>query len=134
MNVPGVTHETHTLTHHGNRPEVIEELRSIEDAQFGAFAKLLAGLQTSKEQGGTLLDHTMVLYGTCMGSANAHSNKNLPVVLAGGGFKHGQHLAFDAKNNYPLPNLFVSMLQRLGIETDQFASSTGTMRGLEMTS
>ena len=76
----------------------------------------------------------MVLFGTCMGSANAHSNKNLPVVLAGGGFKHGQHLAFDAKNNYPLPNLFVSMLQRLGIETDKFASSTGTMRGLEMTS
>ena len=55
------------------------------------------------------------------------------MLLAGGGFRHGQHLAFDTTNNYPLPNLFVSMLQRLGIESDQFASSTGTMRGLEMT-
>ncbi len=133
VNVEGVTRETHTLTHHGNRPEVIEELRRIEDAQFGAFAKLLSSLQDSTEQGASLLDQTMVLYGTCMGSANAHSNKNLPVLLAGGGFRHGQHLAFDTTNNYPLPNLFVSMLQRLGIESDQFASSTGTMRGLEMT-
>jgi hypothetical protein len=79
-----------------------------------------------------LLDRTMVLYGTCMGSANSHANTNLPVLLAGGGFKHGQHLAFDTKKNYPLPNLYVSMLQRLGIEADRFASSTGTMRGLNL--
>lgn len=65
-------------------------------------------------------------------SRNSHDNKNMPIILAGGGFRHGQHLAFDKNNNYPLPNLYVSMLQRLGIETDQFASSTGTMRGLEM--
>ena len=58
-------------------------------------------------------------------------NTNMPILLAGGGFKHGQHLAFDPKNNYPLPNLFVSMLQRMSIETDKFATSTGTMRGLE---
>jgi len=57
---------------------------------------------------------------------------NMPTILAGGGFKHGQHLAFNREQNYPLPNLFVSMLQRLGIEADRFASSTGTMRGLEM--
>ena len=60
------------------------------------------------------------------------NNHNLPVLLAGGGFKHGQHLAFDKTNNYPLPNLYVSMLQRLGIEAGKFASSTGTMRGLVM--
>ena len=62
----------------------------------------------------------------------AHDTKNMPVVFAGGGFKHGQHLAFDRGDNYPLPNLYVSMLQRLGLETDKFASSTGTMRGLQM--
>jgi hypothetical protein len=73
----------------------------------------------------------MVLYGTCMGSANSHSNVNLPVLLAGGGFKHGQHLAFDVKNNYPLTNLYVTMLQRLGIETGEFSTSKGTMTGLE---
>ena len=56
----------------------------------------------------------------------------MPIVLAGGGFRHGQHLAFDRDNNYPLPNLYVSMLQRLGVETDSFVTSTGTMRGLEM--
>jgi hypothetical protein len=130
--IPGVEHETHTLTHHGNRPETLAELQALETAQFHALADLLAGLKGSQENGETLLDRTMVLYGTCMGSANAHSNVNLPVLLAGGGFKHAGLLEFDTKQNYPLPNLYVSMLQRLGLEIDSFASSTGTMRGLEM--
>jgi hypothetical protein len=129
--IPGVTHETHSLTHHGNRPETLTELRAIEEAQFKALAGLLGGLRAAKEGGESLLDRTMVLYGTPMGSANAHSNVNLPVLLAGGGFRHAGHLAFDTKKNYPLPNLFVSMLQRLGLEVDKFASSTGTMRGLD---
>jgi hypothetical protein len=80
----------------------------------------------------TLLDRTMVLYGSNFGDANAHTCFNLPTILAGGGFKHGQHLAFDTQRNYPLPNLHVSMLQRMGIESDKFASSTGTMQGLEL--
>jgi uncharacterized protein DUF1552 len=129
--IPGVKEETHSLTHHGNRPEALDQLFKIESAQFKCLAKFLDGLAAAKENNGALLDRTMVLYGTCMGSANSHANSNLPVLLAGGGFRHGQHLAFDTKKNYPLPNLFVSMLQRLGIETDKFASSTGTMRGLE---
>jgi hypothetical protein len=107
-------------------------LRLIEEAQFREFAGLLRGLAEAKEPGGSLLDSTMVLYGTNMGSANAHSNDNLPVLIAGGGFRHGQHLAFDRRKNYPLTNLYVSMLQRLGIETDTFSSGSGTMRGLEM--
>jgi hypothetical protein len=130
--LPGVSHETHSLTHHGGRPETLAELKKVEEAQFGALAGLLRGLKDAKEGGATLLDRTMVLYGTCMGNANSHDNRNLPVLLAGGGFKHGQHLAFDTGKNYPLPNLFVSMLQRLGVETDRFASSTGTTRGLEL--
>jgi hypothetical protein len=123
----------HPLTHHGNRPEILEELRKIEESQFVVLNNFLNALAEVKEQGEPLLDRTMVLYGTCMGNANAHSNHNLPVILAGGGFRHGQHLAFDKTpgRNYPLPNLFVSMLQRLGLQTDKFASSTGTMRGLE---
>ena len=133
LSIAGVTRETHSLTHHGNVPENVAELRRIEEAQFRVLAELLGGLRAVKEGDATLLDRTMVLYGTCMGSANAHSNTNLPVLLAGGGFRHGQHLAFDQKKNYPLPNLFVSMLQRLGIPADKFASSTGTLRGLEMT-
>jgi hypothetical protein len=78
-----------------------------------------------------IFDDAQVLYGTPMGSANSHSNVNLPVLLAGGGFKHGQHLAFDQQNNYPLANLFVSMLQRMGIEAGEFSTGKSTMRGLE---
>ncbi len=121
----------HNITHHGNRPEVLQELRGHEEAQFAALGDFLKLLGETKEEGQSLLDRTMVLYGTCMGSANSHSNVNLPVLLAGGGFKHGQHLAFDQQNNYPLTNLFVSMLQRLGIETNEFSTGKGTFRGLE---
>jgi hypothetical protein len=123
----------HSITHHGNRPEQIAQLRKIEESQFVILNHFLNALAEVKEEGEPLLDRTSVIYGTCMGSANSHSNYNLPVLLAGGGFRHGQHLAFDpaAGKNYPLPNLFVSVLQQLGLEKDRFASSTGTMRGLE---
>jgi len=132
LQIPGVKRETHSLSHHGNVPENIAELRRIEEAQFGVLAHLLSGLRAVQENGATLLDRTMLLYGASLGSANSHSNVNLPLLLAGGGFRHGKYLEFDKQKNEPLPNLFVSMLQRLGIETDKFASSTGTLRGLEM--
>lgn len=123
----------HNITHHGNRPEVLSELRGHEERQFDVLNGFLTALNETKEEGQSLLDRTMVLYGTCMGSANSHSNVNLPVLLAGGGFKHGQHLAFDQQNNYPLSNLYLTMLHRLGIEANEFSTSKGTMRGLEMT-
>lgn len=122
----------HNLTHHGGRDRQISELRRHEVGQFDALNQFLTGLAESKEDGVSLLDSSMVLYGTCMGSANSHSNHNLPVLFAGGGFKHGQHLKFDPKNNYPLSNLHVTMLQRLGIETDVFSTGKGTLRGLEV--
>jgi len=122
----------HNITHHGNRPEVLAELRGHEEGQFAALGDFLKSLGECEEEGRTLLDRTMVLYGTCMGSANSHSNLNLPVLLAGGGFRHGGHLAFDTQDNYPLTRLFVSMLQRLGIETDEFSTGRGTLRGLEL--
>ncbi|MDX1970514.1 MAG: DUF1552 domain-containing protein [Planctomycetaceae bacterium] len=124
----------HNITHHGNRPEVLAELRGKEEGQFDVLNGFLNALTATQEGGQTLLDRTMVLYGTCMGSANSHSNQNLPVLLAGGGFRHGQHLAFDTENNYPLSNLYVSMLQRLGLEVDQFSTGKGTLRGLELAS
>src|SRR5262249_37521274 len=121
----------HNLTHHGNRPEVIAELRGHEERQFGVLNGFLTALAETKEAGQPLLERTMVLYGTNMGSANSHSNVNLPVLLAGGSFKHGRHLTFDTTNNYPLTNLYVSILQRLGIETNEFSTGKSTMRGLE---
>lgn len=132
--IPGVKNETHGLTHHGNEPEKIAELRKIEEAQIAAFGEFLTTMAATRETGGSLLDRTQVLYGSCLGNANSHSNRNLPLILAGGGFKHGRHLAFDETNNMPFANLFVTMLQGLGIEADRFASSTGTLRGLELRS
>ena len=129
--VPGVKSETHGLTHHGNEPAKIAELRKVEEAQMTAFGELLSAFRGVAETGGTLLDRTQVLYGSCLGNANSHSNQNLPLILAGGGFKHGRHLAFDTQNNTPLANLFVNLLQGLGIEADKFASSTGTLSGLK---
>lgn len=129
--VPGVKSETHGLTHHGNEPDKIAELKKIEEAQMTAFGELLKAIQSVSETGGSLLDRTQILYGSCLGNANSHSNQNLPLILAGGGFKHGRHLAFDKQNNTPLANLFVTMLQNLGIETDKFSSSTGTLSGIQ---
>lgn len=130
--IAGVSSGTHPLTHHGRQPEKIAELRRVEEAHFKALAEFFDGLATTQEQGTSLLDHTACLYGTNMGSANSHSNDNLPTLLVGGGFKHAGHLAFDRSRNYALTNLHVSLLQRMGIELDKFSSGTGTMRGLEM--
>ena len=131
-NIAGVDTGTHPLTHHGNQPEKLGQLARIEEAQFHELATLLKGLRESRNVGGTLLDQTSVIYGTCMGNANAHTNNNLPVLIAGGGFRHAQHLALGGTHDYPLPNLFVSVLQRLGVETDSFATASGTMHGLEL--
>lgn len=129
--IAGVNTMCHELTHHGGREEKVGELRLIEDAQFGALGEFLQGLEAAKEHGSSLLDSTAVLYGTNMGSANSHANDNLPVLLAGGGFKHAGHLTFDKEKNYPLTNLYVSILQSVGMEENTFSSGTGTMRGLE---
>ena len=100
-------------------------------SRWRCSSKTLSGLAGKKENGERLLDRTMVFYGSSMGDANIHDNTNLPILLAGGGFRHGQHIAFKRDNNAPLCNLFVSMMQRMGVETDAFASSSGRLTGLE---
>lgn len=127
-----ITEDYHNLSHHGKSEEKLAQLKVLDEWQMKLLSELLADLKSVNEDEDTLLDRTMVLYGSNLGDANAHSTTNMPTLFAGGGFKHGQHLAFDQKQNYPLPNLFVSMLQRMGIEQDRFASATGTMRGLEL--
>ncbi len=127
-----ITDGYHNLSHHGRSDTKIAQLKAIDEWHMKLLAGLLRDLKAVKEDGESLLDRTMVLYGTNLGNANTHVTTNLPTLFAGGGFRHGQHLGFDPNHNYPLPNLFVSMLQRMGIESDKFASSTGTMRGLEM--
>jgi hypothetical protein len=121
----------HNLSHHGQAEEKLKQLEEVDRQQMALLKNLFTALSEKREQDQRLLDHTMVLYGSNMGDSNTHDNTNLPVLLAGGGFRHGQHLAFSNENNTPLSNLFVSMLQRLGIENEQFGSSTGSLTGLE---
>ena len=128
--IPGVSMGHHNLSHHGQDPAKIAQLKIIELATIHALRDLLAKLKQSKEGGGRLLDRTTVFFGSNLGSGNSHSCKNLPILLAGGGFRHGQYLAFDPANAPPLCNLYVTMLQRLGVEADRFGSSTGTLTGL----
>jgi len=127
-----ITDGYHNLSHHGKSASKLGQLKAIDEWHMKLLANLFSELRAVKEDGDTLLDRTMILYGSNLGNANTHVTTNLPTLFAGGGFKHGQHLAYDKVHNYPLPNLFVSMLQRMGIEADKFATSTGTMRGLEM--
>ncbi len=129
--IPGISLGYHNLSHHGKDPAKIEQLTVVETEHIKALANFLRRLKETREQNASLLDNTMVLFGSAMGNASSHSNKNLPIIFAGGGFTHGQHLAFDSDQNYPLANLFVTMLQRLGLPIDRFASSTGTMIGLQ---
>jgi len=126
-----ITDGYHNLSHHGQNESKLAQLRAIDAEHMKLLAELLGKLKSSQESQETLLDRTMVLYGSNLGDANTHATTNMPILLAGGGFNHGQHLVFDTAKNYPLPNLFVTMLQRMGIEADRFASSTGTLRGLE---
>ena len=123
----------HNLSHHGRNKKKLAQLKAIDECHMQLLGELYGKLKDLPEGDGNLLDRTQVLYGSNMGNASTHVTTNLPVIFAGGGFKHGQHLVFDRVNNYPLPNLFVSMIQQMGIEADAFASSTGTMRGLELT-
>jgi BMFP domain-containing protein YqiC len=127
-----ITDGYHNLSHHGRSEAKITQLKAIDEWHMKLLGGLFNDLKAAKEDGESLLDRTMVLYGTNLGNASTHVTTNLPTLFAGGGFRHGQHLGFDTTYNYPLPNLFVSMLQRMGIESERFASATGTMRGLEM--
>ena len=126
----GVDEDWHNLSHHGKDPKKIEKLAMIELEEMKLFAKFLQKLDEVKEGDHTLLDQTAIFSGSNLGNASSHNNKNLPVIAAGGRFKHGQHLAFTEKEAPPLCNLFVSYLQHLGVEADAFSSGKGTMPGI----
>jgi hypothetical protein len=129
--IPGVTLGHHDLSHHGKDPNKLGQLKIVETEAMKTVRDLIAKLKQSQEDNSNLLDRTTIFLGSNLGDASSHSTRNLPVLLAGGGFRHGQHLPFDPLNPPPLCNLYVSMLQRLGIEADKFGTSTGTLTGLE---
>jgi hypothetical protein len=129
--IPGVSLGHHDLSHHGKDPGKLEQLKIVEVETIKTVREFLSKLKQSTEDDSNVLDRTSVFLGSNLGDASSHSVRNLPVLLAGGGFRHGQHLAFDPQNPPPLCNLYVSMLQRLGVETERFSNSTGTLSGLE---
>ncbi len=121
----------HNLSHHGQAEEKVKQLDIVDRQQMGLLRSVLQSLADRRDGEQRLLDGTMLLYGSNMGDANTHDNTNLPILLAGGGFKHGQHLAFKRDRNAPLCDLFISMLQQMGIGTESFGSGTRTLAGLE---
>lgn len=124
----------HSLSHHGQRQDSIDALKKIESYQVEQFSRFLTKLRETPVGDSNLLEQTSVLFGSGMGNANSHTNTNLPIVVAGGGFRHRGTLWFDEKSatKPPLTNLYLTMLQRFGIETDRFSTSTGTLSGLEI--
>ena len=131
--LPGVNKGYHDLTHHGRDPNKLRQLSIVESFHTTEFAKFAEGLkQTQASQEESLLDKTMLLFGSGLGNAASHSNRNLPMILAGGGFSHGEHKSYanEKGESTPACNLFVSMLQRMGMHVEQFGTSTGSLGGL----
>lgn len=133
-NIRGVKNDWHALSHHGRDETKIAELRLIEEAQLAEFNRFLGKLRETNEGDRSLLNNTAVLFGSNLGNASSHNCTNLPIMVAGGEFKHGKHIALDKKNNSPLSNLYVSLAQRMGVETDNFGSSTSAgINGFDLT-
>ena len=130
VNINGVSNGYHPLSHHGKDPNNITQLKLIERAFFVELKGLLEKLSREREGNDSLLDRTTIVITSNLGNASNHSNKDLPVLLIGGGFNHGQHLALET-STVPFSNLFVSVLNRFGIAEDNFATATGPLAGLE---
>ncbi len=125
--IEGVSSSYHDLSHHGLDEDKLRQLAIVEAGQVKAWGTFVRKLRESG-----LLKETMTVMTSNLGNASSHNNLNMPVLFAGGGFRHGRHLAFDQKNNYPLPNLYLSALHRLGLEEKRFATTSATMRGLDV--
>ncbi len=125
--ITGVNLGHHDASHHGQDPAKLEQLALIEEAEIKVFGEFLEKMKLSQDGGQTLLDHTAVLYTSNLGNSSSHDNNNLPILLAGGGFKHQGHLAFDTKNNKLLSNLYVRMLHHMGVEAETFGASNGVV-------
>ena len=127
---PSESFAYHNLSHHGQDSDKIEQLAVLERDLLRQWGGYLERMKDTQDAASCLLDHTFSALGAAMGNASSHSATNLPLLVAGGGLRHGQHLAHNPDNPPPLCNLWVSALQHLGIETDQFGSSTSTLTGI----
>jgi hypothetical protein len=128
---PGTSFAYHDLSHHGQDKGKLDQLAVLERDLLLEWGKFIGRMKDARDGGSRLLDHTMSVFGAGMGNASSHESTNLPVLLTGGRFKHGQHLAHDPKSPPPLCNLWVQMLQEMGVETDRFGTSDSeTLAGL----
>ncbi|MCA9066362.1 MAG: DUF1552 domain-containing protein, partial [Planctomycetaceae bacterium] len=127
VSLKGVEDGWHNLSHHGRDPAKIEQLAIIEKEEMRLFGQFLSRLNEVREGDQTLLNQTAILMGSNLGNASSHNNTNLPILVAGGQFRHGRYLAYDEQKAPPLANVLVSFLQHLRIETDEFATATGPL-------
>ena len=134
LQMDGITLTHHDASHHGQDESKLKQLALIEEAELKNFGRFLGRMKKADDGGRPLLDQTIVLHACHMGKASSHSGDNLPILLAGGGFKHAGHVAFDRKSNTPLSNLYVSMLRQMGLAADKFGASTGAIGELGITS
>ncbi len=125
IELDGINTGYHSLSHHGKDPDKIRQLMIIDRFYIAQYVRLIQKLKDIKTSKGTMIDQTMVMFGSSMADASKHSNRNLPILLAGGGFKHGVHLDCQVKGNQtPLNNLFTTMLRRFGVGTERFLNAT----------
>ncbi|MCO6457294.1 MAG: DUF1552 domain-containing protein [Pirellulaceae bacterium] len=125
----------HELSHHGGDDGMLKKLATIDRFHLQRLARFLDLLRDTADGDARMLDRTMVLYGSGMnsGQGGEHSPKNLPTLVAGGrqlGLRHGQHLAFDQERHPPLANLLLTLIQKMGVDSDRFRDATGTLPGL----
>ena len=124
----GVPDPHHPLSHHGNDPDKIARMAKINQFHVSLFAEFLGKLKATPEGNGTLLDHSLYLYGSGIGNPNVHDHTNLPILVAGGGMKGGRHIKFAKPT--PLANLHLTLLDKVGVHLDSFADSQGKVDGL----
>ena len=127
----GVPEPHHPITHHGKNPEKLAKVAKINQFHVSLFAEFLQKLQDTPEAGGSLLDHTLYLYGSGMGDSDAHDHTNLPILVAGGAagkMRGGRHIKYDTP--VPLANLHLTLLNKVGVPLETFADSNGKVETL----
>lgn len=127
----GISEAHHPLSHHGNDAKKIEKMSKINTFHVSLFAEYLEKLQNTPEGNGSLLDNSLLLYGSGIGNPNVHDHTNLPIIVAGGsssGMKGNRHIRYYKPE--PLANLHLSLLDKVGVKLDQFGDSTGKIKGL----
>jgi hypothetical protein len=125
----GVPEAHHPLSHHNNIPELIERMSKINTYHAKLFSQYLAKLKATPDGDGSLLDHSLIMYGSGMGNGNLHRHSDMPVLLAGklaGRFKTGYHL--DYKMDTPMANLLVAILDKAGVPIEKMGDSTGPLK------